>query len=117
MRLNELQVAQGRVDDEHDVGAAAAVAAVGPALGHVRLPAERDDAVAAGTAGDEDPCFVLEHPRSVERRAEMLGGEGYSAEAGRTEMTRPLRLVLKSTTPGRVAKTVWSRPRPVPSPG
>src|SRR3954447_14307125 len=32
-------------------------------------------------------------------------------------MVRPLRAVLKSTTPGRVAKIVWSRPRPVPSPG
>ena len=36
---------------------------------------------------------------------------------GRTEIVRPLRPVLKSTTPARSAKIVWSRPRPVPSPG
>src|SRR3954452_15254139 len=32
-------------------------------------------------------------------------------------MVRPLRADLNSTVPGRVAKIVWSRPRPVPSPG
>ncbi len=34
-----------------------------------------------------------------------------------TETTRPLRAGLNSTTPARVAKIVWSRPRPAPSPG
>src|SRR3954452_25532776 len=32
-------------------------------------------------------------------------------------MVRPLRADLNSTVPGLVAKIVWSRPRPVPSPG
>ena len=32
-------------------------------------------------------------------------------------MTRPAPPVWKETFPSRVAKIVWSRPRPVPSPG
>ena len=42
-----LQVAQRVVAAQHHVPAAAAVAAVGAALGHVRLAAERQAAVAA----------------------------------------------------------------------
>src|SRR3979490_1160106 len=34
-----------------------------------------------------------------------------------TLMTRPRRPSLNSTTPGRAAKIVWSRPSPTPSPG
>ena len=49
-----MEVAQRRVGDEHHVAAAAAVAAVGPALGHVGLAAEGDDPVAARAALDED---------------------------------------------------------------
>ena len=55
------QVAQRGVAHEHDVAAAAAVAAVGPALGHVRLAAEGDDAVAAGAAAHVDLRAVVEH--------------------------------------------------------
>src|SRR5205823_5134702 len=43
-----LQVAQRVVAAQHDVAAVAAVAAIRPALGHVRLAAERERAVAAG---------------------------------------------------------------------
>src|ERR1700754_2545166 len=35
----------------------------------------------------------------------------------RTLIVRPLRAEWKETFPGRVAKIVWSRPRPTPSPG
>src|ERR1700710_1800703 len=34
-----------------------------------------------------------------------------------TEIVRPLRACLNCTVPSAVAKIVWSRPRPVPSPG
>ena len=54
-RRNAGEVAQRRVDHDRDVAAAAAVAAVGPALGHVRLAPERDDPVAAGAAEHVDP--------------------------------------------------------------
>src|SRR5699024_434344 len=47
LALEGLQVALGVVADEHDLAAAAAVAAVGAALGHVGLAAERHRAVAA----------------------------------------------------------------------
>ena len=55
------QVAQRRVHDEDDVAAAPAVAAVGTALGNVRLAPERDRAVAAGTAPHVDTRAVVEH--------------------------------------------------------
>ena len=44
-----LQIAQRVVADEHDIAAAAAVAAVGSAPGDVGLPAEAEAAVAAGS--------------------------------------------------------------------
>ena len=56
-----LQVAQRVVDAQDDVAAAAAVAAVGTALGHVRLAAERERAVAAGAGADLQMCPVGEH--------------------------------------------------------
>ena len=52
-----LQVAQVVVAAQHHVAAAPAVAAVGPALGHVRLAAERQAAVAAGAGADFDPAL------------------------------------------------------------
>src|SRR3954453_13951751 len=48
------------------------------------------------------------------RRRRYSAGE---ASAGRTEMTRPRRPVVKSTRPGRAAKMVSSLPMPTPSPG
>ena len=56
-----LQVAQVVVAAQHDVAAAAAVAAVGPALGDVGLAAERQAAVAAGARLHFDPGTVVEH--------------------------------------------------------
>ena len=47
-----LEVAHGVVAAQHDVAAAAAVAAVGAALGHVRLAPERQAAVTSGTGSD-----------------------------------------------------------------
>ena len=37
--------------------------------------------------------------------------------SARTLIVRPLRAEWKETFPSRVAKIVWSRPRPTPSPG
>ena len=56
-----LQVAQRVVDAQDDVAAAAAVAAVGAALGDVRLAAEREGAVAAGARADFQMCPIGEH--------------------------------------------------------
>ena len=55
------EVAQRAVDDDLDVAAAPAVAAVGPALRHVRLAPERDHPVAAGAAAHVDLGAVGEH--------------------------------------------------------
>ena len=57
------EVAPRRVADEDDVAPAPAVAAVGPATGHVRLPAEGDDPVAAPPALDEDARSIVKHGR------------------------------------------------------
>ena len=61
-RLEGLQVAQRVVAAQDHVAAAAAVAAVRPALGHVRLAPERQAAVAAAAGADLDPGPVSEHP-------------------------------------------------------
>ena len=66
-----LQVAQVVVAAQHDVAAAAAVAAVGPALGHVRLAPERQAAVAA-RAGAHFTC-------------RSLGALGYVADDERSD--------------------------------
>ena len=55
------QVAEIRVGDEHDVGAAAAVAAVRAALRHVRLAAEAERAVTAAARLDVDASPIVEH--------------------------------------------------------
>ena len=57
-----LEVAQRVVAAQHDVAAAAAVAAVGPALGHVRLAAEGQGAVAAGARANLQYGTIGEHP-------------------------------------------------------
>ncbi len=59
------EVTPGGVADEDDVSAAPAVAAVGTALGHVRLAAEGDRAVAAFAAAHEDHPAVVEHPARI----------------------------------------------------
>ena len=66
------QVAQRRVRDERDVAAAAAVAAVGTALGHVLLPSEAERAVAAASRADDDADPVVEHVRCARRRGRRV---------------------------------------------
>ena len=56
-----LQVAQRVVDAQDDVTAAAAVAAVGAALGHVRLAPERQRAVAPRAGADLQVGAIGEH--------------------------------------------------------
>ena len=58
-----LEVAQVVVAAQEDVAAAAAVAAVRAALGHVRLAPEREGAVAARAGAHLDPGAVVEHRR------------------------------------------------------
>src|SRR5690606_24874372 len=60
-----LQIAQRGVADEHDVGPAAAVAAVRPAARDVRLPPEGDAPVPARTGLDVDPRAIGEHGESL----------------------------------------------------
>ena len=60
-----LQVAQGVVAHEHDVTPTPAVAAVGPAAGHVGLAAEAAAAVPAGAGADLDSGAVVEHRRAI----------------------------------------------------
>ena len=55
------EVAQLRIGDEDDVAAAAAVAAVRPALRDVLLPAEAQSAVAAAACLDANLGSVVEH--------------------------------------------------------
>src|SRR4029077_1916490 len=54
-----LQVAQRPVAHEHDVAAAAAVAAIGPAAGHVGPPAEAQGTVAAAAGLDVDSRAIV----------------------------------------------------------
>ena len=54
-----LEVAHRVVADEDHVAAAAAVAAVGSAAGHVGFPPEAETAVAAGTGLDVNASAVL----------------------------------------------------------
>ena len=89
-----LQVAQVVVAAQHDVAAAAAVAAVRPALGHVRLAPEREAAVAARAGADLDARAVVEHPAIVaegELRASehaRLAGETVACGHGSCPTTR-----------------------------
>jgi hypothetical protein len=108
------EIAPRRVGGEHDIAAAAAVAAVGTAARHVRLTAEADRAVAAAAALDVDAGLVVEHGESkagstlAARFSEQLRGAGrcplpaYSV----TDTTRPLRPAVNPTVPARVAKIV-----------
>jgi hypothetical protein len=54
-----LQIAARVVADEHDVAAATAVAAVGSALGHVRLAAEAETSVSPAAGLDVDASTIL----------------------------------------------------------
>ena len=61
------EVAQIRVGDEHDVAAAAAVAAVRAALRHVLLAPEAEAAVAAAARLHLDAGAIVEHARATTR--------------------------------------------------
>ena len=61
LRLNVCRSRSEPSQSEHDVAAAAAVAAVGPAARDVGLAAEAQAAVSAGSALDEDARLVAEH--------------------------------------------------------
>ena len=65
VRPDAREVAPARVGDEHDVAAAAAVAAVGPALGDELLAAEMDRAVAAAAGDHGQSGAIVEHRRGV----------------------------------------------------
>jgi hypothetical protein len=54
-----LEIPDRVVAPEHHVAAAAAVTAVRAALGHVRLTAEAERPVAAGTGLNVDPSAIL----------------------------------------------------------
>ena len=54
-----LEVPLRVVADEHDIAAAAPVAAVGTALGHVRLTPEAEAAIAAAAGLHMDPRAIL----------------------------------------------------------
>jgi len=53
------QIAPRRIADQHHVAAVPAIAAVGPALRHVRFASKGDAAVAARTALYPDSCRVV----------------------------------------------------------
>ena len=62
---NEGEVAEAGVGDEDDVAAAAAVAAVGPALRHVLLAPEAQASVAAAAGEHLDAGAVVKHRASL----------------------------------------------------
>ena len=62
------EVAQIGVGDEDDVAAAAAVAAVRPALGDELLASEAEAAVAAAARLDADADAIVEHAHSAHPR-------------------------------------------------
>ena len=120
------QIAPPGLADQHDVATAPTVAPVGPALGHVGFPAKGDDAVAAAPALDIDLGLVVKHGPTLaptSRNGSPAGpGAVRDMNPGATRRRRPRRCARAArcrtrTTPGRLAKIVWSRPRPTPSPG
>ena len=81
------QVAPRGVADQHDVAAAPAVAAVGPAARHVRLAPEADAAVAAAAALDPDPRLVVEHAASWQAGS-VCSSERAARNAARIALAR-----------------------------
>jgi len=72
-----LEVAQRVVADEHDIAAAATVAAVGTALGHVGLAPEAEATVAAGSGPDVDARSIL--------HASIVSAEAHPVQSRRPE--------------------------------
>ena len=102
---NDGEVAEIGVGDEHDVAAAAAVAAVGPALRHVLLAPEAQAAVAAAARQHLDAGAIVEHAQAAEVSAlgealraaaprltfaVGLGDRDEALLAGRAELDRAL---------------------------
>ena len=75
---------QTGVHFKDDIAAAAAVAAVGPACGHVKFAAEAHVAVAAFAGFDEDLGTVYKHG------APLFGDDGMPASADVYEDGRPM---------------------------
>jgi hypothetical protein len=120
--LEGLQVAQVVVADQHDVAAAAAVAAVGPAAGDVGLPPEGVHAVAARAGLHEDARLVVEHWRSsqaagrpprrvpgMESRVFLITGAstGIGAATARAAVARG---IASSSPPARRTSSTRSPP-------
>ena len=77
VRPHAREVAPPKVGDEHDVTAVAAVSPIGPAAGHVLLPAKVDRAVAAAAGDCRQSCAIVEH-------RVLAGGEAGSLERKRS---------------------------------
>src|SRR6476620_6011137 len=135
------QIAPRGAADQHHVATMTAIAPIGPAPRNVGLTPKAAASVTTGTALNPDYRVVIHELPTLNRAFRRLAGRGgcpsqdtqhraigemcpergtrpspntYSA---RTLIVRPLRDGLKATRPSRVAKIVWSRPMPTPSPG
>ena len=69
VRPHAREVAPPKVGDEHDVTAVAAVSPIGPAAGHVLLPAKVDRAVTAAARDCRQSCAIVEHRRNGTRHS------------------------------------------------
>src|SRR5215211_5944845 len=78
------EVAQGRVHHDRDVAAVAAVAAVRAAPRYVRLAAEGDHAVPAGSASHVNPRAIVEHGYPARGGPGEAGGPGGTGAEGST---------------------------------
>ena len=67
------EIAQTLIRDHDDVAPATAVAAIGPALGHVRLATEADAAVAAASCLYVDRGSVVKHGFPLPRTRAAAG--------------------------------------------
>ena len=92
-----LKVAQRVVAHEHDVAAAAAVAAIGTPLGHVGLAAEAEAAVTACAGLHVDTCSIVHWDDAVMADDVFLitgASSGIGAETAREAARAGYRLVL-----------------------
>src|SRR5262249_43555971 len=106
--LGRRQVAQLGVRDEGDVAAATAVAAVRPALRHVRLAAKAQRAVTAATRLDADARAVVEHGAP---RATSVADRDEAAVAAGAEVDLP----VPDGEDRVVATDLRARPGPEPA--